>query len=315
MANVEGIGPGGLYDPEPQLPDTYEQGRPVRLAQLGAITAPTEGFSLPEISPTDLARIASILRSGSLLGVGVAAAQRLTTPPPQPTALRVADDIVMVFNNQRQTHDFLFRGADGNWRYAQNDGQLVRATGSPDGLLVVDLQALSRAYGGPLPTQIVNLTTIGAEALQGATVLESRARPAGVPANLQTTSNAARTALGLQTGNRMQAHHLIPANVWGAFAPYFATAQTVGWHPDVGNTIALPSDAATQAQLATIGLNLPIHSGSHPTYDAQVTAKLTAAFVGLPANPTPVQIRTVIDAVAASMATEIQAGLWHPRVH
>lgn len=319
MATVDSVGSSGVsdLDLEPEAQSyASSSAMPYQLAQLGGtVAAPSGGISLPEISPVDLARIANILRSGSLVGLLMSAAQRLTTPPPQPVVVRVADDIMMIFNNQRYTHDFLFQGADGKWRYAQNDRQLVRATGSSDGLLVVDLQALSRAYGRPLPNQIVNMTTIGVEALQGATVLEARARPAGVPANLQTTSASARAALGLQTGNMMQAHHLIPANVWGAFAPYFAAAQTVGWHPDVGNTIALPADPATQAHLAGIGIYLPMHSGSHPNYDAQVTAKLTAAFVTLPANATPVQIRTVIQAVAASMATEIQAGLWHPRVH
>lgn len=97
--------------------------------------------------------------------------------------------------------------------------------------------------------------------IEGAIMVESRARPTGVAVELQTTSATARAAIDLMRGDHMQAHHLVPAEVWGKYGKLAALAQHDGWRPDdPRNLIALPADAVTQARLAALGSNLPIHN-------------------------------------------------------
>jgi hypothetical protein len=108
-------------------------------------------------------------------------------------------------------------------------------------------------------------------------IFESRARPTNMPAALQTTSEAARAVLGLKTNDRMQAHHLIPANVW-ADSPITKLAGEGGWDPNSAtNLIELPADTATQGELLMDGQRLPVHNSSHPDYDAIAAGKIIEA--------------------------------------
>ncbi len=101
--------------------------------------------------------------------------------------------------------------------------------------------------------------------MQGGGIFESRRRPTNMSAELQTTSSSARTAANLQPNDQMQAHHLIPANVWGAFVRITRLASQAGWQQDSPeNLIALPANEASQAKLAADNIIVPIHSSSHP---------------------------------------------------
>ena len=65
-----------------------------------------------------------------------------------------------------------------------------------------------------------------ADGLQGAAISESRARPANVPAALQTTISSARAALNLKPNDQMRAHHLIPAKRLGKAVGYCNACQS-----------------------------------------------------------------------------------------
>ena len=94
------------------------------------------------------------------------------------------------------------------------------------------------------------------DGMQGAAISESRARPANLPAALQTTISAARAALRLQANDQKRAHHLIPANVWENRLALATLASQAGWQPDSEeNLIALPANEAAQAELAAQGPN------------------------------------------------------------
>lgn len=146
-------------------------------------------------------------------------------------------------------------------------------------------------------------------------LVESRARPPGVAPQLQTTSRSARAAIASQlpSGN-IQVHHLVAANVWGANISISQLAFQAGWRVDApSNLMALPADARTQA---TLGGSLPIHNGSHPTYDRQTDAQIAAARTALGNRPiTPLLARAILDSVALGNRMHIIAGAWNPRVN
>ncbi len=154
--------------------------------------------------------------------------------------------------------------------------------------------------------------------IEGVIISESRARPAGVAVELQTTSATARAALALLRGDGMQAHHLIPAEVWGQFQNLAQLAQGAGWSQEgASNLMALPATATMQARLAAAGVSLPVHSGSHPDYNAAVEADVRAgiALLGADGRITSVEARAILEGVAAKFRVEIAGGAWHPRVH
>ena len=67
--------------------------------------------------------------------------------------------------------------------------------------------------------------------MQGGAIFESR-RPENLPASLQTSTQAARSALNLKTNDQMRAHHLIPVNVWKAYLPITGSRKSwvaTGW--------------------------------------------------------------------------------------
>ena len=156
------------------------------------------------------------------------------------------------------------------------------------------------------------------DGLQGAAISESRARPANVPTALQTTISSARAALNLKPNDQMRAHHLIPANVWEEKLPLATLANQAGWQPDSDtNLIALPADAATQAECAAKdGFILPIHNSGHPDYDWEVRGVflIEQAKYGKE-TATPAQARAIFEEVALEMKRLIIAGTWLPKLH
>jgi hypothetical protein len=89
------------------------------------------------------------------------------------------------------------------------------------------------------------------DGMKGGAIFESRPRPANLPAALQTTISSARAALNLKTNDQMQAHHLIPTNVWENRLVLATLAGQAGWQPESEkNLIALPANEAAQAELA-----------------------------------------------------------------
>lgn len=114
----------------------------------------------------------------------------------------------------------------------------------------------------------------------------------------------------------MQAHHLIPANVWGALVSITPFANKAGWEPNTPtNLIALPANEATQARLTAEGLALPIHKSSHSDYDATTLGEIAIERARYEGTPTPAQARAIFENVSAEMRKLILAGRWMPRLY
>ncbi len=129
----------------------------------------------------------------------------------------------------------------------------------------------------------------------------SHARPAGVDPSLQTTSRAARKAIGLRLNDKtMQAHHLVPAHVWGRNEDIAALAQKAGWSPDApSNLIALPSSPASQTAFALqTGVTLPVHNRNHDTYNNETITSVLIARGVFSRDLTPLQARAILEGVA-----------------
>ena len=122
--------------------------------------------------------------------------------------------------------------------------------------------------------------------------------------------------LNLQTNDQMQAHHLIPANVWGAYVHITMLAGQAGWLPDTpDNLIPLPANAATQAKLAAGGLTLPIHSSSHPNYDLWTSGEIIMEQENYGNTLTPIEARAIFEKVEIYMRRLIVARMWMPRLY
>jgi hypothetical protein len=195
-------------------------------------------------------------------------------------------------------------GFSGPTNDAASQG-LMRATMVDPGIFV-------RALYGSNPDQRLLYAVAAGNA---ANADRSRARPRGVEPALQTTSRAARAALAQQLNQpgRWQVHHLVPAEVWGTFAPLARLAQQQGWHQDsVDNLIILPADAATQARSPG---NLPIHNGYHRRYNEAVTAQVQRYVNANGGRVNAYQARGILDLVAAQQRAAIMGHVWNPRVN
>lgn len=140
---------------------------------------------------------------------------------------------------------------------------------------------------------------------------ESRARPAGVAPELQTTSRSARAAIAhmLQTG-KMQAHHLIPAETWGAKVHIADLALKDGWFPDIpSNLIALPANEKTRLYFGGL---LPMHNQGHPTYSRYTEAQIDLTRSAFPHDLTPLQARAILESVAVQNRFRILRGDYNP---
>jgi hypothetical protein len=177
---------------------------------------------------------------------------------------------------------------------------------------LVDPAIFVRALHGSNSDQRLLYTVAAGNA---ANAERSRARPQGVEPALQTTSRSARAALAaqLQDPGRWQVHHLVPAEVWGMFAPLARLAQQQGWHQDsVLNLIGLPADPATQARSPG---NLPIHNGYHRRYNAAVAAQVQGYVTAAGGRVNAYQARGILDLVAAQQRMAIVGHVWNPRVN
>jgi hypothetical protein len=157
-----------------------------------------------------------------------------------------------------------------------------------------------------------------ADGMQDGLISESRARPANLPAALQTTIATARAALNLKTNDQMQVHHRIPANKWAERLDLAMPASQAGWLPDSPeNLTALPADAATQAKYAAEkGVWLPIHNSSHPNYDLVVRGEIIEEeekYHDIP-TLTPMQARAIFTEVEIKMEGQLRSGRWLRRL-
>ncbi len=80
---------------------------------------------------------------------------------------------------------------------------------------------------------------------------------------------ALRRALGMTTGNGMQAHHVIPKNVWASNQSFFNAIGMGGQRDVAANGVGLPNNRAASQRMG-----LPYHCGSHPGYDTVVRTQL-----------------------------------------
>lgn len=118
-------------------------------------------------------------------------------------------------------------------------------------------------------------------------------------------NSALRNALGLVPGDGMQAHHVIPKEVW-KFNQRFFDAIGMGGQRDVAaNGIAIPKNAQTARQRG-----LPYHCGSHPLYSGQTQVRVESIADdfrdGLISAS---QARTAIQNLQNSLRQEIRSGL------
>jgi len=144
---------------------------------------------------------------------------------------------------------------------------------------------------------------------------ESKPRPEGVDPSLQTTSRAARKAIGLRLNDKsMQAHHLVPAKVWGDNKDIAALAQQTGWKPNSpSNLIALPSSSASQAAYAAeTGEMLPVHRSNHKNYNKETDNSISIGRGLFSPNPTPLQARAILEGVALYNRIRIVTGQYGP---
>jgi hypothetical protein len=137
-----------------------------------------------------------------------------------------------------------------------------------------------------------------------------------LPAALQTTISGARAALDLEPNDQKRAHHLIPANVWGQRLDLATLASQAGWRPDSDkNLIALPANAAAQAEMAAKEGLLPIHSSSHSAYDLMARGEIIDKQAKYHEEMlTPLQARAVFEEVAKEMERQLRTGVWLPKL-
>jgi hypothetical protein len=151
--------------------------------------------------------------------------------------------------------------------------------------------------------------------LSDTAVLESR-RLKGAPEVLQTTSKAARAALGLRPNDGWQAHHLVPVNIIAANLPLATLASNAGWRTDsLDNLIALPADQRTQADYAfETGVFLPIQNLSHYRYDTQTQEEIWQLELRAGGARTPLEACAILETVAIENRAQILSGAWYPRL-
>ncbi len=225
---------------------------PVRLAAAAAAPGwlPGIGFSA---NPLEIAEAIRLVRLGSLFGL----AMFLTTVPPHPSLIRIAPDMVLVANWRPGLHAFYLRGADGMWR------QSVVGRGTPDGQLLADLTTLARAYGRPLPPEVLAMAR--PKQLNGSPKLQTTS--AGIAKAMANSNDPCNQLPG-------QRHHMIPASLMPVHQ-YFLTA--IDFTLDQGdNLINLPSDGAQQTGMRQkCGQNRPLHNGRTANiYERAVSSQL-----------------------------------------
>jgi len=182
--------------------------------------------------------------------------------------------------------------------------------------VLIHPEAFSSVLQGPAPDAQHALSSIIDAANRGLAdaLAESRARPQGVAPELQANSRLARAAISsqLQSG-KMQAHHLVAAYNIGKYKDVAMTAIKAGWSAnDASNLIGLPTDTKTQASLLSIGIQLPLHRGSHNIYNYATSRLIDAEASKYPTPLSPIHARAILDDVAETNRDRIMAGQYGP---
>ena len=297
--------PGLLADPEGDRGDAALA--PFQVAQADALTAvPGTRANTLQLSIPDPMRLTLPLSRAGVWG----AVLSLSGDTPQP-----------------REHSFgglnLYVGPDGKHAWFTRDAGALFSAGPlkvlpHEEVLNVPVQvhgrevsfdraALERAYGAPLPRDLLDQAT-------PAPTESTRASPTGSRA-LSTETDAARAvAANTRYLQQWQAHHLIPFNVANEpeFVGKMLLATQAGWKMDSPeNVVALPSTYAAFRGPPNNGA-LPQHSGSHPVYDNDVRTLLRLNLAGA---ATPAQIHDGLRRVEATMTARILREDYHPRVY
>jgi hypothetical protein len=296
-------------------------------ARLADASIALDGPGIGAANPADWANLTRLAGGALKLGSGeiIAAATLLAAMDPLRERAKVTAAISKFDLDPTSAADVLAArayvwaefGAPQNYFDVPFDGeQLESVRQSIMALELVRPGTLYLALQGDEPSgRCVNVAV--ENGMQGGAIFESRARPANVPAALQTTISAARAAANLKTNDQMRAHHLIPANVWGKLLVLATLASQAGWQPDsIENLVALPANEAAQAGWAAEnGQLLPIHNSSHPQYDAIVWGRIGVEMAKHAKEPlTPVQARAILETVAGEMRKSIETGEWMPKM-
>lgn len=296
--------PGLLTDPEGDRGDGALA--PFQVAQAGALTAgPGTRANTLQLSVPDPMQLTLPLSRAGVWG----AVLSLSGDTPQP-----------------QEHSFgglnLYVGPDGKNAWFTRDAGALFSAGPLEVLpheevlnvpvqvhgreVSFDRAALERAYGAPLPRELLDQA-------KPAPAESTRASPTGSRA-LSTETDAARAvAANPRNLQQWQAHHLIPFNVANEpeFVGKMLQATQAGWKLDSPeNVIALPSTRAAFEGPPNDEV-LPQHSGSHPKYDRDVRMALR---VELSRAGTPNQARDALRRVELEMSAGLIDRAYHDRV-
>lgn len=311
-SNADGLGIYARYGP-------YIGG-----ARLASASIAIDGLGIATADPADWADVTRLANGALKLGSGqiITAATLLTALDVHRERAAVRDALSKFEFDPTNAADVLaVRAYVWSQSYAPRNYFDVPYSGPQlesvsQSIMAVELARPGTLYlalqGDALSGKLINAAV--EDGMQGGVIFESRARPANLPAALQTTISAARTAVDLKTNDQMRAHHLIPANVWEKQLDVATLASQAGWQPDApANLIPLPANEATQAKRAP---GLPIHNSSHPKYDGMVWGKIVIEKVEHGGEPlTPVQARAIFEKVALEMRGQIEGGQWMPRLH
>jgi hypothetical protein len=301
-------------------------GRHIGGARLASASIAIDGLGIATADPADWANIARLANGALKLGSGaiITAAMLLAASDDYRERAAVNAAISKFEFDPTNAADVLAARA---YVWAQRNAPLnyfdvpwsgPQLESASQSIMAVELArpgTLYLALQGDAPSgKLINAAV--EDGLQGGSIFESRARPANLPAALQTTISTARAAADLKTNDQMRAHHLIPANVWEKQLDVATLASQAGWQPDSPtNLIALPANEATQTELAADGKILPIHSSSHSAYDLETLGEIIEQKASYDGRAlTPAQARAIFEKVAKIMEGRIRAGKWMPKL-
>ena len=147
--------------------------------------------------------------------------------------------------------------------------------------------------------------------------IEVYERTSAVDPALNASSRRARAAARITTGNQSwQAHHLIPFGIVARLPnPIQQAIAASGWRMDCPeNVIALPANVPTY--LGPLNTpRVPIHSGSHPVYDVNVTLALSGV-VATALSVAPNVLEQEMFAVDGVLRRQliVNIALYHPKL-
>jgi hypothetical protein len=290
-------------------------GRHIGGVQVADASIPWDGLGIPEANPANWENVTRLAGGALKLGSGqiIAAATLLMAMDPYRERTAVSDAISKFELDPTSAADVLAARAyvwaknfvPWNYDVPLSGSELESVAQS---IMAVELARPGTLYlalqGDKLSGRYIDVAV--EHGIHAGSIFESRSRPANLPA-----------ALRHRTREQMWAHHRIPANVWEKRLDLATLASQAGWRPDSpDNLIALPSNAATQAKLATDGKILPIHNSSHSEYDLTVLGEIVIEeekYHDVP-TMTPTQGRAILEKVAKEMERQIRTGRWMPKL-